>query len=630
MLQTFRKHSGGIFAKILFGLLVASFAFWGIGDMLHSYTAMQPVAKVGGISISQEEFLGSYQKIVTRLQTIAKGKLKPEDIHQLGVEKRVLDDLVDNAVLENEIRSLGLVVSNTALQEFIRSVPAFKNKYGEFDRNQFRYLLSHNELSEAGFIQQSREGLLRQQLIGTLSSGLRLPAQYQDLIFNSQEQQKVFNVVYIPLSIAQAKETPTDTDIEQLYQTSQELFVQPEYREVSVLIIDPKKIQDAIVITPAQLQEEYLSNQSAFMTPEQRDVTQLTFSSKENAIKAQEGLVKGKPLATVAKDFKGEVRTYPQASKDKFSDEHSKEIFAQQLNGVTGVLSSAFGWTIFQVTGISEPKALTLDSVKDKLEADLKSQLYNSKINELQNKVEDGLAGGTPLKEIAQQYNLEVMEIGLIDATGQNKKGESVIPTGLREVVLENAFEVDEGLTSSLINMADGRSAAVAVTKVIPKNLPSLSDIREEVAKVWRQNKQREAAYDIAQAIVAKVKSAQDLAEQAKQHNLIVRTLQPISRVELEEGKLLDEKVTPQALRSGFALSMGHAAATPIKDGFIIVMPIKALPLDHDKNKDKRANFQKAFQAMIQRDFQTAYITALKEKNKPDIRQDTINNLLAR
>jgi peptidyl-prolyl cis-trans isomerase D len=630
MLQTFRKHSGSIFAKILFGLLVASFAFFGVGDMFRSYTAMQPVAKVGSISISQEEFLHSYQKIITRLQTVAKGKLKVDDIRNLGVEKRVIDDLVNNAVLDNEIRRLGLMVSNAALESFIKSVQAFQNPQGQFDRNQFRYLLYNNEMSEAGFIQQSRESLLKQQLIGTLSAGIHLPTKYCDLMFDSQEQQRVFNVVYIPISATKITVEPSDADLDQLYQTHQDFFVQPEYRTVSLLVVDPKKLQEAITVTSEQIKEEYANRQPEFTTPELRDVTQLTFSSKENAKKAHAALAEGKSIAKVAKEFKGDVRTYAAANKDKFAEEHSKAIFALNNGDLTDVLPSAFGATLFKVTNILSPKSQSLEEVRGKIEADLKSQLYSAQMHELQNKIEDGLGGGTPMKELAQQYNLSEISLPPINIGGLDKEGKSAIPSELKEIVLENAFHQDEGIASSLINTADGRSIAILVTKITPKTLPPLLDIRDEVAKTWRQTKQREAASKMAQDIVAAVKSQNDLAMQAKHYNLSVRTLAPLSRVSLEEGKLIDDKVTSQALRAAFALSTSQATAAPVKDGYVVVMPVKVLAVDTSKMKDKRNNFDKALQLMVQRDFQDSYIMALKEVNKPEIRQDVINNLLAR
>lgn len=631
MLQTFRKHSGGIFAKLLFGLLVASFAFFGIGDMISGYSSMQPVAKVGKISVSQEEFLRDYQRNLSRLQTIAKGKLKPEDIQNLGIEQRVMDDLVNNAVLDNEISRLGLVVSNSALEDFIKSVPVFHNKYGQFDRNQFRYLLLNNEMSEMGFIQQSRESLLKQQLIGTLSSGLRLPVQYADLIFKAQEEQKVFDVVYIPLDSMKISETPSESDLDQLYQTHQELFVHPEYRSVSVLIVDPDKIQSAIKITPEQIQEEYKSRQKEFTTPELRDVTQLTFSSRQTAEKAHSELLEGKSAADISRDLKVELRNYSGANQDKFSEDHAKAIFAASDHGITDVLSSALGWTIFKITNITQPQLQSLDTVRSKIEDDLRLQTYNSKINDLQNRIEDSLAGGTPVTELAQTYSLSELSFDSIDASGMDRDGKSVLPKQLKELIIENAFNQEEGIASSLMNTPDGRSVAVLVTKITPKTLPPLQDIKADVTKTWLENKQREAASKVASDMAASVKSLGALKSQAKTHDLAVRTLQPINRVELEEGKLSDSAVTTQALRSAFALSSTQAAAAPVKSGFVVIMLVKNVPLVlSDKMKEKRDSFDKALNMMVQRDFQDSYITALKEQNKPSIRQDVIKKLLAR
>lgn len=628
MLQTFKKHSGSIFAKILFALLVASFAFFGIGDMFRSYTAMQPVAKVGSISISQEEFFNAYKKVVTRLQTLAHGKLKPEDIRNLGADKQVLNDLINNAVLNNEIKHLGLIVSDDSLEQFIKSVPAFLNKDGQFDRNQFRYLLHHNEMSEADFVQQSKDILLKRQLVGTLSSGINLPAKYQDLLFKAQEQQRVFNIAYLPLSLAKISDAPKDEDLEQLYQTQQEYFARPEYRDVSVLIVEPKKIQATIKITPEQITEEYNRRQNEFITPELRDVTQLTLVSRENAVKAQAEALLGKSMTEISRNLDGTIRTYSDANPDKFSTDHAKDIFAQDVGGVTEVLSSAYGWTFFKITKVTPPHTRNIDEVTSKIEADLRTQIYNIQINELQNKIEDGLAGGVPMADLAQQHDLSVLNLGLINAGGTNQDGKSVVSSDLKEVVLENAFNQDEGMASQLVNLSDGRSIAVFVAKIVPQNLPPLTDIRAEVVTLWRKNKEREAVAKIAQNMVAHTKSKQDLEDKAKQHNLTVRTLQPISRIELEDGKLRDDKVTPQALHAAFGLSENQATAAPVKDGFVVVMPLKTLPLDTSKLKEKREKFDKALMMMVQRDSQMSYIKALKEQNKPDINYDVINNLL--
>ncbi|MBX3487322.1 MAG: SurA N-terminal domain-containing protein [Candidatus Paracaedibacteraceae bacterium] len=630
MLQTFRKHSGGIFAKVLFGLLVASFAFFGIEDIFSSYTSMQPIAKVGEISISQEEFMRSYQKIVTRMQTMAKGKLKPDDIRRMGIDKRVLDDLVNSAVLDNEIKYLGLRVSNAALEGFIKSVPAFQNKAGQFDRNQFRYLLYSNEMSESGFINESREGLLKQQLIGTLSASVRLPEKYKEIIFLSQEQQKVFDAIYLPLAKGKVDAEATDQELEQLYQLQQDTFAQPELRTISVLIVDPVKVQAGIKIPAERLQQEYEARRDSFKTPELRDVMQLTFTSKSDAEKAQSELAAGQTPAVVLKAHKGDAKTYAKAGEDKFSADHAKAIFATAKGGVTDVLSSAFGWAVFKITDVEASHVLSFDKVKDQIESSLKNDIYAAQMTELQNKIEDGLAGGTPAEELAKEYHLEAMTFKEIDNAGFDVSEKSVVPEKLKEVVLENAFSQDEGVASSLINTTDGRSVAVVVNKITHKMTPAFNDIKPKVKKVWFEQRQREAVAKLAQDIVAKTKSKADFAAQAKSHGLSVRTLAPVSRVSLEEGKYVDDKVTPQALRVGFALAPTQAGFAPVKDGYVVLMPVKTLPFDLVKNKEKHDNFDKALKLMVQRDFQESYIEALKKKIKLDIRQDVLQRLLDR
>ena len=59
MLEMLRKNVSGILAKILIGLLIVSFAVWGIGDMVRSY-GLDVVANVGGTPIKSNDFRQAY------------------------------------------------------------------------------------------------------------------------------------------------------------------------------------------------------------------------------------------------------------------------------------------------------------------------------------------------------------------------------------------------------------------------------------------------------------------------------------------------------------------------------------------------------------------------------------------
>ena len=57
MLQTLRKSVGSFVIKILFGLLVLSFAVWGIGDTFFFGGASNTVAEVGIVVDPRKPFL---------------------------------------------------------------------------------------------------------------------------------------------------------------------------------------------------------------------------------------------------------------------------------------------------------------------------------------------------------------------------------------------------------------------------------------------------------------------------------------------------------------------------------------------------------------------------------------------
>ena len=200
MLQTFRDHSGSLFIKILFGVLVASFALWGVGDVFRDYTTMRPVATIGKSSVSQEEFLQTYQRVINNFQVMSKGKISIEEIKKMNIYQRVLDDLIDVKVIKETINDFGLIATDDAVRNHIQSAPAFKNEKGQFDKSKFDLLISNNGLTETGFIKEMRETLLQQQLFGTFDQGMTLPAFYEDKIFQELHQERVFTVVHLPLS----------------------------------------------------------------------------------------------------------------------------------------------------------------------------------------------------------------------------------------------------------------------------------------------------------------------------------------------------------------------------------------------------------------------------------------------
>lgn len=630
MLQTFRERSGGLFIKLLFGLLVASFALWGVGDVFRNYTTMRPVATVKGGSVSQEEFMHAYQRVINNFQVMSKGKISSEEIKNMKIYQRVLDDQINAKIVKEAIREMGLVATDNAVRAHIQSIPAFKNDKGQFDKNKFDNIVANSGLTEAGFIKEMRDSLLQQELFGSLTAGIRLPAFYQEKIFQGLHQERVFAVVTVPLAQMPISGIPTDTELEQIYKENQAEFTKPEYRKLSVLIIDPKTVRDHIKVTEEQLREAYDSRKINFTLPESRDVTQLIFISKENAQAASKDLNEGKTIADVARQYKAEIRQFEHATSDKFAADHSKAIFALTAGSASSALDSVLGYVVFVVTKIVPERAQEFNEIKGKLEDEIKTDQANDTLYEMKNKIEDALAGGAKLTEVAKEHNLQIQVIDMVDKNGQDTSKKSVLPADYQSLILDNAFAIAEGADTNILEAANGTSIVVHVDKITPQTVPELNQIKDKVIASWKEIKQQEKAAEIAQKIANEADSMNKLTELAKQNGLTTKVLKPISRVELQKQQQPIEGVSINVIRQGFVLGANKAAYAPTGNGFAVIMLQKVVPFDMAKEKDKLASFRDSMKNMMQQDIQVSYIGYLRQHGKVSINEGILDSLVNR
>ena len=171
MLEALRRGAQTWVAKLLFGLLVASFAVWGIGGVFKNY-GRGSVAKIGSTEIPAEEFQRAFQNEIDKFSRDAKKRITAEQARSIGLDKRVLRQLIGGAAIETHAKNLGLAVSDKTLVDGIANDSDFKGADGKFTKQGFNELLQRIGMSEQGFLKLRRKDELRAQMLGALVKGL--------------------------------------------------------------------------------------------------------------------------------------------------------------------------------------------------------------------------------------------------------------------------------------------------------------------------------------------------------------------------------------------------------------------------------------------------------------------------
>lgn len=413
MLQAIRSHAGSWFIKFILAAIIASFALWGITDIIRGYGANRPVAVVGKMSISMEEFAHQFKQAINNLQNRFKGNVTAEQIKELKVGDQILKGMIYKAALEQELANAGIVISDATVTNEIRSIPAFLTKSGDFDMNQFNQILQSQGLTEKRFFNEMRSDLQQFQLFEGLTTGFELSDEYLEELYNALEQMFSFVALDIPFKKMATVKTPADADLQKFYEANKEAFRYPEFRTLTLLKFNRDAIQNQVQVTQEEITDEYNRRIAEFTTPEKRTIKQLTLSSPDIAQKAIEMFNTGKPVRAIARELNAGLKEIDATDKTNFASPYADLVFSLALGKPSNAIEAPNGWIVFVVEKIDAEQVKPLDAVRADLDKSLRAERFNDFIENLQNQIEDGLAGGSTFQEIATKYHLPLNPLRL-------------------------------------------------------------------------------------------------------------------------------------------------------------------------------------------------------------------------
>ena len=129
MLDRMRRHKGWL--KWSLGLVVVTFILLYIPDFLSpqaggSVGPNEVLASIEGRRITTGEFRTIYYQQLQAYRTAYGGNLSDDLVRQLGIDQRLLQQMIDEEAALAEAGRLGLRASDAELRERILSMPAFQ------------------------------------------------------------------------------------------------------------------------------------------------------------------------------------------------------------------------------------------------------------------------------------------------------------------------------------------------------------------------------------------------------------------------------------------------------------------------------------------------------------------------
>jgi peptidyl-prolyl cis-trans isomerase D len=556
MIQIFRQLINSLIGRLLFGVLVLTFALLGVGfgfrDLVIRGLQSNDAATVGGTTISLQQLERDYRRDMSVLQRRVGLGFAPTVAQKQEIARQALDRLVSETLYADAAKDHGIRIGDDLLRRAIEEEPAFAGEDKRFDRGRFAMQLSNMGMGEAEFTSQLRRDLAGQTLIAPVVRTAVAPKALVEDVYRYRNEQRAAQTVFLPDSAVTGIPAPTDADLQAYYQKHLIDFTLPEYRTFTVLALSPDLFAGEITPTEDELQAAYESRKADFVVPEQRKIDQVVVSDKATADAIVKATADGKTsLSDAAKSATGgkvQPVTLDFAPKDQFPQALRDPVFATAKGGITGPVESPLGWHIVQVVDVKPGHSVSFDEAKPKLIAQLKHDGAIDRLSAQIDKLGDKLQGGTPMDQVAASVNATPVKVGPVDAKGNPPPGQAADLKRPQPdpAWLKTAFQLGSGETSSFEDAKDGGYFAVRLDSITPPAARPLAEVRADVVAGWTGEQQAKANAKHAEELAAKARSGTPMTEIAADAKTKMETTPAVTResASLEQG----DKALPPAL----------------------------------------------------------------------------------
>lgn len=532
MLAAMRDGAGSWIAKIFLGLLVLSFAVWGIGDIFRARPDTA-VATVGDVEISQGEFTYQFNLAMRRLQQRFGGALTQQQARDMGLVDTTLRGVIDRALFDQAAFELGLAVDKATVLQEIKKNPIFQDEFKQFDSFRFQQVLQRNDLSEQGFLDSYTGEMIRAQLFDGIGAGAFAPKQIVDAFYRYQRERRIAEILTVPHAAVTGLAEPEEAALEEFHREHAVRFTAPEYRGVSVVTLSPDDLMDGVAVSAEEIASEYEARAGEFVKPELREVEQILVDSEETAKQIAAQLAEGKDFYSVARELSGQQDDDVKLgliAKGDLLEELADPVYALAEGVASPPLNSVRGWHIVRVTKIEPGSRQSLSDVRDRLTSDVRRQKALDAMFELANKLEDALAGGASLGELSQSFGLRYVQLAAIDSTGRDRQGNVVEAAPKAAEFLRAVFAAEQGDEPVLTETESESYFALMVTEVIPPALRPLADVRDSVKAGWLADERAKKAKTTAEDLAGRARGGASLASLASAGGYGVAATDPLTR----------------------------------------------------------------------------------------------------
>ncbi len=519
MLNILRKRAQSTLIQAVVLIIAVVFVFWGVGTNLGN--KRNTLATVNGAEIALQDFQRNYDNAVDNMRAQFGGSIPPGFLEGLGLNRQVLNQMINSEILRQAGARMGITVSKLATQDEIKNMDAFKTA-GRFDLELYRSVLSRNRMTPTTFEAGLQRDLLTRKVSEAVNGFAVVTDSHVKAVFDYRNEEVKLAYAAVKSSDLEDMVEVVDEELAAWYgEHEQQYLGEPKIR-LRYLFFAYDEGLDDIEVSEEAIRANYEQNRDTYFTPEQRRARHILIKVPGDAgteVRAEKKKKAEEILALVRQggDFEALAREYSEGpsrlnggdlgffSKGAMVEAFDQAVFQLGVGEISGVVETVFGYHIIKVEEIKAPSTRTLDEVRDEIVSELKKKEVSGVTFKKATRAYEDIIRSGSLEKYSRTEGADVRR------TDYFTRAEPPGPPVSDPVILQKAFSLNKGELSSLVETSKGY-AILFVDDVQEPAVPELDEVRDRVVADYRKARSRDLARAKAGAILEEAVAAQELA----------------------------------------------------------------------------------------------------------------------
>ncbi|MCB1895914.1 MAG: SurA N-terminal domain-containing protein [Zoogloeaceae bacterium] len=521
----------------ILGLIVVTFAFFGVESYLGSIGNDSSLATVGDTKIGPAEFENALRRQQDQIRAQFGGDIDIAQLNTPEIRRAVLDGLVNQRLLALYATDSRLAVSPEQLRQVIGSIDEFKQD-GQFSQSRYEQVLRAQNLSVPQFEAQLRRDVAFQQLTTAVGNSAIAARKSAHRLLALQLEERTVATARVSAEELAGEVTVSDDEVQTYYQANRDRFRLPARVKADYLVLDREKFIESIKVDDAQIEAWYQAHQDRYRREEERSARHILIelgadapadevaeaTARAEKILAEVRANGGEKFAEVAARESEDPGSASNGgdlgffTRDAMVAPFSEAVFALEEGGISDIVRSDFGLHVIQLTGIRPEQVRPLDEVRDTIQTELRQ---DQAAREFAHAAEtfSNVVYEQPdsLGPAAEQFGLTLKSSDWVSRDGA---GQPPFDNARLMAALFKSDSLERKLNTEAVDVGNGQLVSARVTTYEPERTEAVEEVREEIVGELKLEAASKAAEKRGRELLAKLRAGEavevDFGEAAK------------------------------------------------------------------------------------------------------------------